>query len=350
MTALVPIVVGLGPVIVFLAALVAMDSYRLVRRRDVAMSLAWGALAALLAWFANGALLARGMPRAEVTGTFAPLFEEALKAAWVVVLLATDRVGFLVDAGIHGFAIGTGFALVENASYAHAIGSGPVLLWVARGLGTAVMHGATTAVVAIAAKALAERHHRPAWLATLAGWAPAVVVHALFNRYTGSPLVSTTVLLVTMPLLLLGVFEWSERATRRWVGAGLDQDADALEQMLGDTAHDTPAGRYLAEISHRFPPAAVADMFCLLRIHLELSVRAKALLMARAAGVEIPLDDDELRAQFTELKFLERSIGRAGLLALAPLRRKSSRDLWQLLVLQRGSLSASLPPALRRDQ
>lgn len=348
MIGLAPLLVGLGPVVLFLGALVAMDSYRLVRRRDVAASLAWGALAALAAYAANRGLLGLHVPRAHITGTYAPLIEELLKAAWVVALLALDRVGFLVDAGIHGFAVGTGFALAENLTYAHALGHGPVLLWVARGLGTAVMHGTTTAMVAIVSKALAEQYGRRAWFAPLVGLLPAVTVHALFNRFSGSPLVSTAVLLVTMPLMLLGLFELSERATRRWLGDGLDADADALEQLLGEGAHETHAGRYLHDLGYRFPPAVVADMFCLLRIHLELSLRAKALLMARAAGVDIPLDDDDLRAQFSELRFLERAIGRAGLLALRPLRRRSSRDLWQLLMLQRGSVATGLPGALRR--
>ena len=43
-----------------------------------------------------------------------PWLEESLKAALIVYLIRTRRVGMLVDAAIYGFAIGTGFALVEN--------------------------------------------------------------------------------------------------------------------------------------------------------------------------------------------------------------------------------------------
>jgi hypothetical protein len=73
-------------------------------------------------------------------------------------------------------------------------------------------------------------------------------------------------------------------------------------------------------------------MLCLLRIHLELSLRAKGILIARAAGVEVPLDE-EVRANFEEMRYLERSIGKTGRLAILPLRRTSGRDLWQLHVL-----------------
>jgi protease PrsW len=334
-----PLAFGLIPVVMFLLALVVMDSYRLVRRRDVIASLAWGAAAAGLSRIANVEMVVHAhAPREWVTGTFAPVVEEVLKAVWVVVLLASERVGFLVDAGIHGFAVGTGFALVENVDYARTLGGGHPLVWIVRGLGTAVMHGATTSIVAIVGKSISERRRALTWLAPLPGLGPAIAVHAMFNRFVLSPLLSTATLLVGMPLLLIVVFELSERATRNWLGSGMDADTELLEGLLGEEMHDTPLGRYLDGLRRRFPGPVVADMFCVLRIHLELSLRVKALLMARAAGVEIPLGDD-VREQFAEMRYLERAIGRAGMLALQPLRRRTSRDLWQMMMLQRGSLA-----------
>jgi len=72
----------------------------------------------------------------------------------------------------------------------------------------------------------------------------------------------------------------------------------------------------------------VVDMVCLLRLRLELSIRAKGILLARQAGFEIPADPD-MEGRFAELKFLEHSIGRTGLLAMSPLFHFSDRDLWQ---------------------
>lgn len=80
----------------------------------------------------------------------------------------------------------------------------------------------------------------------------------------------------------------------------------------------------------------VADLFCLLTIHLELSLRAKGMLIARAAGVEVPVDDS-VRANLEEMKYLEKAVGPTGLLAILPLRQRSRRDLWQILMLARES-------------
>jgi hypothetical protein len=45
--------------------------------------------------------------------------------------------------------------------------------------------------------------------------------------------------------------------------------------------------------------------------------------------------DDELQAQVRELRYLERSLGKAGELALRPLVMATGKDLWQLQWLAR---------------
>jgi hypothetical protein len=75
-------------------------------------------------------------------------------------------------------------------------------------------------------------------------------------------------------------------------------------------------------------------MYCLLRLELELAVQAKALVMARGAGLELPADDD-LDAALAEREYLQRSIGRTGLLALRPLQITSYRDQWHRRLLRR---------------
>ncbi len=327
------LLVGLFPVVLFLAGLLLMDSYKLVTRRGVALSLAAGAAAALLALVANGWFLdGARIDERIVTRYVAPVVEESLKAAFVLWLIRGERVGFMVDAGIHGFAAGTGFALVENLYYAGALGDAGLGLWIVRGLGTAVMHGSTTAIVGILSKNLVDRHASKALAWFLPGLTIAIVVHSLFNHFVLNPFLSTALLVVLMPLLVVAVFERSERATRDWLGAGLDTDVELLELILSGEIRSSHAGEYLESLRTRFPGAVVADMLCYLQIYLELALRAKGMLIARAAGVSVPADP-AVRANFDEMRFLERSIGPTGKLAVLPLLRTSGRDLWQLTML-----------------
>ena len=90
-------------------------------------------------------------------------------------------------------------------------------------------------------------------------------------------------------------------------------------------------------------------MFCLLRLELELSVQAKARIMARNAGLEVPVDDD-LHESLAEREFLRRSIGPTGLLALKPLQVTSYRDDWHRYLLKQADVRAQIRDRQARVQ
>jgi RsiW-degrading membrane proteinase PrsW (M82 family) len=329
------LLLGLVPVLLFLAALTLLDSYKLVRIPQVLRTVGVGMLCALAALGFNlFALRTLGVSDELLRRLLGPAVEEIIKAVYVVWLIRRARVGFMVDAGIRGFAIGAGFALVENLWYAATLENASPLLWLIRGLGTAVMHGCVTAIVAIVSKDLTDRHHStsPVWF--VPGVLIAIAVHALFNQFVLHPLLNTALMLAATPLLLVAVFDRSEKHTRDWLGNGMDDDAELLEMILEDQIENTPVGRYLDTIKHRFEPAVVVDMLCLLRIHLELSLRAKGLLLARKSGFDVPVDDNT-RANLVEMRHLEKSIGPTGQLALHPLRHISARELWSVYVLEK---------------
>lgn len=329
-----PLLLGFLPVLLFLAALLVLDSYKLVSRRSVLTTLAAGAVSAGLAFAVNRTLLGAGLEADALRGYAGPLIEESMKAAFVYYLLRREKVGFMVDAGIRGFAIGAGFAVVENLYYARSLGDFSLGLWVVRGLGTAIMHGCATAIVAVAAKQLMDRHGTRAAWTLLPGLLVAVAVHSVFNRFPVHPLLATGILALTMPLLVVAVFERSEKATQEWLTVEFDSDVDLLQRILSDDLEGTHVGRYLAGLRERFEGTVVADMLCLLRIHLELALRAKGMLVARAAGVEVQ-PDDHVRANLAELDYLKKSIGPTGMLAMDPVLKASGRDLWQLRMLAR---------------
>ncbi len=325
--------VGLFPVVLFLVGLMLLDSYKLVTWKSVLLTIGVGALAALACLIVNRLLLRQfGVDETLLRHYIAPVLEEGAKAAYVVYLIRSERVGFMVDAGVHGFAVGTGFALVENVYYAGTFGDAGLALWIMRGVGTAAMHGSATAIVGILSKSLTDRRRSGAFYLFLPGLAFAAGIHGLFNHFVLNPLVGTGALLIVMPLLVMLVFERSEKATREWLDAGLESDVELLELIDTGEISKSPVGEYLASLKSRFPGLVVADMLCLLEIHVELSLRAKGMLIARAAGVDLPVDDD-VRESFEEMKYLERSIGKTGKMAILPFMRTRSRDLWELYTL-----------------
>jgi RsiW-degrading membrane proteinase PrsW (M82 family) len=328
------VAIALAPVALFLLLLWLMDSFRLVQPSSILAALVYGvAAAAAVLWLHNWLIHVQHVPPGILSRYVAPLTEETAKALFVVLLVASARVGFLVDAAVLGFAVGTGFALFENLTYLRSLRDATVMVWLVRGLGTAMLQGGTTAIVAMLSKTYADRRRDRLAVAFLPGWAAAVAIHSTFNHRLLPAVAQTLVLLIVLPLLVLWVFARSERSTREWIGAGLDLDVALLALVASESFTATPFGRYLRELRARMPGPIVADMFCLLRLELELSVQAKAMLLAREAGVDVPVDDD-LEASLAERRYLHESIGVAGRLALKPLQITSYRDTWHRRVLQ----------------
>ena len=313
------ICLALLPVLLLLSGLLLMDSFKLLRPLALATALAWGGLVAMInqplhAWLLDSA----GLELQTLTRYAAPIAEEVLKAAFLIALIAARRVGFLIDAAVLGFAVGTGFAVVENFVFLQAMPDAPTSLWVVRGLGTATLHGTTTSIATVVAKGFMDQKQLPLPVSAACGIALAVVIHAAYNHLLLPPMAATIVLLVALPLLLMFIFDRGEKAAGEWVGAGLDSDLGRLQSLVSQEFQTTNFGTYFQELKSRFEGPVVADMVCLLRLQLELSVQARVHLMARQAGLELPADDD-LDETLAEMEFLRRSIGRIGLLALKPL-------------------------------
>jgi len=323
------ILIGLLPVFAFLLALILLDSFKLVKLRTVATLIVVGGLSAFASLIVNRKLgISFDLDIATLSRYVAPVVEEILKSVIIVYLVARSRVAFLVDAAIIGFAVGAGFAAVENIHYFVALEEDSVALWVVRGFGTALMHGSVSAMVAIISKQLLDARGGPHPWVFLPGLALATVLHSSFNHFFIAPTMSTVLILVVLPTFFVGVFHFSESRTREWLGTGFDTDAELLESIRAGHASDSRISSYLEDLRQRFPPPTVVDMVCLLRLRLELSIRAKGILLARQSGFEVPADPD-MEGRFAELKFLEHSIGRTGLLAMSPLFHFSDRDLWQ---------------------
>ncbi len=325
--------VSLLPVVLFLLTLVSLDSYKLVPVRGLIIAIAVGAGIAALCLSINDVLIqALGVSRTRFSRYGAPPIEEVVKTGLVLWLIARGRIGFLVDAAIVGFAIGTGFALIENTYYVKILKTDNALVWMVRGLGTAVMHGGVTAIGAVVAKALFDRTGgKKLWF--VPGYLLATVLHSMFNHFVLSPVGETILLHALMPPLIALVYWQSERTTRRWLGAQMDSDAELLEIIQSGQLSESRIGRFISMMEKQFPPAVRVDMLCYLRLRVELAISAKGLLMMRAAGFkpDLPAGTQE---KFRELRHLEKEIGPTGRLALQPVLHQSTRDLWQIYHLE----------------
>jgi len=324
---------GLLPVCCFLGALVYLDSYKLIPMRFILATIGLGCIAGILSYPLN--TFARELVNIEfltLTRYVAPFIEEALKAFIIIVLIRRNRIGFPVDAAIFGFAVGAGFAIFENLYYLQTVPDMLLGTWIVRGFGTAIMHGGATAIFAIVTHTLMGQHPTKRNLTIFPGFLVAVVAHSVYNHFFLMPIINTLIVFASLPVLFTVVFQQSENAVRNWLGMGFDADAELIELINSGDFSTSKIGVYLHSLTEKFEGPVVVDMLCYLRLHKELAIRAKGLLMMREQGF-MDKPGEETKAKLEELRFLVSSIGPTGLLALKPFLRMSRKDLWQFYML-----------------
>ena len=325
--------VGLLPVLMFLVALVFMDSYKLVSLKTVLWVIVAGGLCTIAALYLNGWILAEsGLALKSYSRYVAPLVEESLKALVMVFLFRSSRIGFLVDAAIMGFAVGAGFALLENFYYLQTHSSANMGVWVVRGFGTAIMHGGATAIFGVMSQTLTERSMKINPVYYLPGLLAASLLHSMFNHFLVSPIIETLAVLLVLPPVLYFVFRRSASAMHDWLEIDLDADMDLIGMINSGEFSESKIGRFLDDLRTRFDGPIVVDMLCYLRIYTELAIRAKGMLLMRENGLEVPAGE-RTRANFEELHYLEKSIGKTGCLVMKPFLQMERKDLWQMNVL-----------------
>ena len=113
----------------------------------------------------------------------------------------------------------------------------------------------------------------------------------------------------------------------------MDTDVELLEQINEGKLSSTHVGVYLSSLEKSFAGPVIADMLCYVKNHIELSIQAKGILLMKQAGIPVVLDG-EIKDKLKEIKYLEKSIGPTGKRAISPMLPNSTRDLWQLYMLE----------------
>ena len=332
------VLVSLCPVFIFLLILVIFDSYKLLKLSFLLKIILLGCIAAAASFCIEYLIeIIFHMHIATLSLYVAPPLEELLKAVIIIILFYKKRIGFLVDAAIIGFAVGAGFSFIENSYYLSILDHGTIFTWVIRGFGTAVMHGSTTCTMAIISGYIIEKNNSTRIKYFLPGILIAIFFHLGFNLFILPPIMMTVLLVVIFSIVIFVIFQQSERGLEKWLDNGFTNDISLLKSLQGGRFKESITGKYLYSLQDVLPKEIVGDMLCFLRLHLELAVRAKALLILRETGYPVEIDPS-IQDTFSEMKYLEKTIGRSGIAALKPLLHFTDKDLWQIYFLKKSHL------------
>jgi RsiW-degrading membrane proteinase PrsW (M82 family) len=337
--------IALLPVIVLVIVLFRLDSHRLLGTHFMVRMFLVGGLIAVLCSFINAlAIDTLSLEFGHYTRYLGPMIEETLKAGMLVYLFRANRIGFLIDAGILGFTVGAGFSLVENLYYLTMVHDAHYGVWLVRGFGTSIMHGGATALFAIIAEVMTERHLKMNPLLYVPGLIVAFLLHSVFNHFPVSPILATATTLLILPTILFLLFERNEATIHNF----LELDFAAHHRLLRQIRHGEftgcEAGRFLQDMQQKLAGPVAEEMIRYFCLHTELVLNAESILLAREKGIDIEVGE-EIQSKLHEMHALEKHIGAAGLRALRPHLQFTAKDMWEIHLLEDEAASHHHPHA-----
>ncbi len=331
------IAIAIVPVVAVLLLYERLDAFKLVPPSTLVALIAAGAGLAAIGFLLNGGVLdSFPIQFSLYTRLWAPILEECLKAVLVIALFAGNRIGYLIDAAIMGFAIGTGFAMAENAFFLWQFTDAETAVWVVRGFGTALMHGGTTAIMASLSYLLfaprlrvSEERYRFGVRPFLPGLLAAILVHAAFNQFPDQALIAMSLMVVLVPVTLFLIFLRGESMAHHWLAIDSVTHARLVADIRSGAFANSADGAALTELATRLGPEGGKALMDYVLLNAELVARADQTLLALEEHAHVHLGPD-VDEQFRRLHALERTLGRSAVHAVRQHLHVSRDDLWKM--------------------
>ena len=324
-------VAALLPVVIYIFVVYQIDNFSLISVKRLVLLILCGMLTALLCF---GIFQLTGEMLADEHSDYLnPVMEEVVKGLPLLYLASRKKIVFFIDSVICGAAVGGGFSILENIFYLllgdGITGMGTVLF---RGLEVALIHMGCSAIVAAGLMLvirLIERSRSKldlkksdiAMSVFLLLEAP--LLHVCHNAFHFNPLMQFIFVFGTMGGLLMWTYYYDVDMIHRWIDKGLDKQFALLDSIKSGQLDNTQTGKFLVSIKEKFPPEDFFDIICYVQLHVELSVAAKSRVMVRESGLvkDLPLSDENktlILSQYEEYKLLEKRLGKAARMTIAP--------------------------------
>ena len=324
-------VAALLPVVIYIIVVYQIDNFSLISVKRLLLLILCGMLTAL-ACFALFQLTGKIIPQSQ-SDSVNPIIEEMVKGIPLLWLASRKKIVFFIDSVICGAAVGGGFSILENIFYlllGDQMGIGTVLF---RGLEVALVHMGCSALVAAGLMLIVRmiEYSRSRSVVKKSDIAMSVfllseapVLHLFHNTFHFVPLVQFVFVIGTLGGLLVWTYFYDVEMIHSWIDTGLDKQLDLLASIKTGRLDDTPTGKFLESVKDAFPQKDFFDIICYVQLHVELSVASRSRVMLRETGLEdnLPLSDEmkeQIISQYIEYKILEKRLGSAARMTIAPI-------------------------------
>ena len=195
------------------------------------------------------------------------------------------------------------------------------------------MHGGAVAIFAIISMNNINKGVKNILAIYIPSFIACYLIHSIYNHFIMPPIVTTIVYFSTLTLIIVLIFLRNEISLRDWLDLEFDNEIKLLSIIKDGKFSETKAGQYIISIKKRFSSDIILDILCFIQLYLELSIRAKSILVMKENGFPVTKDSSILE-KLNELKELQKRIGKAGLLAITPILKFKQKDLWKINMLE----------------
>ena len=340
-------VAALLPIAIYIFVVYQIDNFSLVSINRLLQLIGCGILTALVCF---GIFKLTGQILSENQSDYInPVVEEIVKGIPLLILATRKKIVFYIDSVICGAAVGAGFSILENLFYL-LLGDGAAIgTMLFRGLEVALIHIGCSAIVGVSfmlcvrllLRYRTKLHvNRKDVVMALLLLVIAPVLHVCHNTFHFNPLLQFVCVFGSMGGLLAWIFTYDVDMIHSWLDTGLDKQLSLLNSIKKGELDDTPTGKFLESVKDAFPLEVFMDIICYVQLHIELSVAAKSRVMLKEAGLEqeLPITDEKkewIIAQCIEYKELEKRLGSAARMTIAPLIKTHPADYKALEDLKR---------------
>lgn len=307
---IIPAIVAIVLPIVFLYLVRWLDLYASGSFKGVLLCFGWGVVAFFLSLETNTFFVSVTRDYMIVVTVIGPIVEEIYKSLLLIYFVRRSDFTYFVDGAIYGFAIGIGFAVIENLFYLSSGASDQgLLVAVCRVFSSSLMHGSATALVGIGLGRQRFGHGLHRRLASSLGWVAAITLHIGFNTIASQQAgIQTLILLVGIGLggvgLVAAFIFWGLADERRWLRETLNLDVGVSVGESEVVQKMDNLDALLAPITESFGAQKRKEVEKFLRLQAQLGLKAKVLAMSsdpklcEELGVQIAMmrvEVDELR-------------------------------------------------------
>jgi hypothetical protein len=186
---------------------------------------------------------------------------------------------------------------------------------------------------AIVSETMTQRHLKMNPLLYVPGLIVAYLLHAIFNHFPVSPILSTVVTLLILPTILFLLFERDETTIHNFLELDFATHKKLLRQIEHGEFTGCEAGRFLKDMKDKLEAPVANEMLEYFRLHTELVLSAESILLGREQGIDIEIGE-VIQRRLKKMHALEKHIGHAGLRTLRPHLKFTAKDMWEIHLIE----------------